>query len=109
MMQQLDEMSSKLNYIIHLKNETQSRSQTQSSTQAYKCAILLNYLKEIKKSISDVAEKIDDVYDTVQQYENDEHLDYKDLYDNLLKNINKEKQFMNAFGPYMTLWNTFVE
>lgn len=105
-MQDLESMFSKLNYIIQLKNT--SGAQNSEQLEIHKCVILNNYLKEIKTSISEVAEKINDVYDVIQQYETSETLEYGDLYSELLLDIRKEKDFMNTFGPYMTLWNLYA-
>lgn len=104
-MEELNEISSKLNSLINLKTQVQERKLPE---ELHKCAILTKYLEDIKKCILDTSEKIDDIYSTVQQYE-DEQFKYEDLYEDLVSDITNEKEFMNTFGPYMVLWNLYAQ
>ena len=99
----LQDASLKLSQLIELQKKAKNSS---SPDENHKYAILFHYLEDIKNSISEVVEKISDVYETVYEYENDSNLSYKDLYHNEHQKIKNETKFLEAFGPYMSLWHT---
>ncbi len=100
----LQEVSRKLEYLIGLQELTKN---TNDPRENHKYAVLTHYLNEIQSSINDIAYEIDEMYDTVIEYQSGNTVDtFEDLYNDIRKDIRKDTDFMKAFGPYMVLWNS---
>jgi DNA topoisomerase VI subunit B len=100
LMTELEEASHKLDYILSLRDEQDENNHRQ--------AILQKYLLDIKTAISEVSDKINQAYDTIHPVEESDDSDYCDLYDKLLQDVNREKQFFQDFGPSIA-WYTFLQ
>ena len=94
----LNDAAAKLEYIIQLGNNNSSNSNI-------KQAIITKYLNEIKTNICNVTQKIDDAYTTLHDCETNNDLDYTTLFTQIQKDVNNEKNFINAFGPSITMWS----
>lgn len=98
----LRQASSKLDYLVSLRDD--------SDTNKHRQAILFKYISEIKESIAEVSEKITEAYDAISDCEmsddsNDSSECYLELYSKLVEEAKKERKFIDDFGMSMMMWH----
>lgn len=99
---QLQEASGKLEYLLKLCDNDDTNNHRQ--------AILKKYLKEITDGISEVSNKIIEAYEAINECETSEDSegDYIELYERLVEEAKRERQFIEDFGMSMTLWHMLL-
>ncbi len=102
-MNDLTEATNKLAYILHVKQTT-----PQTPENIHKNALLTHYINQIRSSIGELTQQIDDIYHTVNEHEFSTNLQpYETLYGKTVQSTQSQSNFMRAFGPYMLLWQSY--
>ena len=104
-MRELKDASEKLNYILSMKNQNRPRHHNQQDT--HRKVVIDKYLKDIKESISEVAGIVTEAYESIKTAEEGNEDAYKTLYESILDNVNKDKQFLNDMGPSIMWYSLF--
>lgn len=112
MNQSFDEVNNikdKLEFILKAKEISTQRTHTHTHANV----ILNHYVEDIKNSIQDVTDKINEIYDNIVHAQLDDitnhnNQGYKQLYEKLAIEADGDRAFINTFGPYMTLLQLYL-
>ena len=100
----INDIDNKISYLSTITAECVEISVHDNSDNEDKTTYLQHEYNEIKGAIDELADKIENIkHLLVMDNTCPNEINYRELITAKIEEINKQKNFMNAFGPYMLL------
>jgi hypothetical protein len=79
-----------------------------NNSNIHKKVVLDFYIDQIKKSIEEVSYKIEEIHETISQA-NETPNGFNNIYNDLVKEAEVDRVFIDTFGPYMIMLQTYLD